>query len=111
MGTDLIDGELEVIQKYIDSGDVVFDVGAYCGEWSLAVLDNKSEDVYLHCFEPHSISYETLRQNLRKYHNSITLNNLFLSDGRKKTDFWMYPILSLSTGHKRNPEVMAKHRV
>jgi len=105
MGSDLIGGELEVIQKYIEDDSIVFDVGAFRGEWSLAVLTQGGNSV-TYCFEPLPPSYDILRRNLEAFYTQTVLNNLLVSDKEGESAFWEYErVPALSTIHKRNSEI------
>jgi len=60
--SDLLDGEIKVIQEHIYSGNIVFDVGAYVGEWSNEVL-KRFPNVIIHQFEPSPESFKNLLKN------------------------------------------------
>lgn len=86
MGT-LMDGEIRAIEEYIDSGDVVFDVGANVGEWSRAVKD-RFPDVILHQFEPAGITFGQLVNQF--VGEGVRQNNLVVSDFEGPVDFYYY---------------------
>lgn len=52
-------GETDLISHFIKTGDIVFDVGAATGEWSLLVL-SKHPHVSLYAFEPIPESFKLL---------------------------------------------------
>ncbi len=82
------DGELSLMQKLIRSGDIVFDVGANVGEWSLHALDlNRS--IHLYAFEPLPIVFTRLQEHLSNYPN-VHAHNLALSNHIGKADFCYY---------------------
>lgn len=56
-------GENEIIEALIETGDVVFDVGANIGIWTQYVLD-RGREVKIHLFEPVPQIYQRLLQNL-----------------------------------------------
>ncbi|MEG3841898.1 FkbM family methyltransferase [Microcoleus sp. herbarium14] len=61
--TTLHSGELLCIERFIASGQVVFDVGANVGSWSEEVF-NQFPDTEIHLFEPVPKIYKSLLQNL-----------------------------------------------
>lgn len=82
--------ELEIIDRYIQSGDRVFDVGARSGTWSVAVLLAKP-GVELHAFEPASIDFRTLKQQLRnRWQGQVFLNNTALFNREDVQDAYSY---------------------
>ncbi len=109
--SDLIDGEIQVIEDYVQDGNIVFDVGSYHGEWALEVLKRKA-GVFVHCFEPIKNSYTCLEKNLLTFHTQIILNGTALSNLRGPGKFWEYqkcPVLS--TRYKRNTNEMERFGV
>jgi len=98
---DLIAGEINVIKEFIHSGDLVFDVGAFHGEWTNEVLKRYS-DVILHQFEPIPKSFNQLVNNF----SNCVQNNCAVSDKIGITLFYDYytcPVLS--TIHRRNNQI------
>ncbi len=68
-------GELNVIKRFIRSGDVVFDVGAYVGQWTDEVFQQCQGDrLQIHSFEPHPQTYQKLVGNLAQ---AITTGQVF----------------------------------
>lgn len=110
MGTsDLLLGEIRVIEKYIedDKNTIVFDVGAYVGEWSNEVL-KKHPNVTIHQFEPSPESFKNLCVNrpniIRK--GQIVSNNIAVSSSDVQVNFFYYPNCAvLSTLFRRNSRV------
>lgn len=95
-------GEKEVMHL-INNDDVVFDVGANVGNWSLQALEGKGS-LILHCFEPLPKQYEELKCNLKKY--NANLSRLALSDVQGHCVFCYYPSHpSLSTIHRRDRKI------
>lgn len=80
-------GEKNLIQNVIRSGDVVFDVGADIGDWSKHVLA-KNKDVYLHVFEPIPAAFKVLEEKLN-FHN-VYLHNIAISQEVGNADFFVY---------------------
>lgn len=82
------DGELDLMQQFIHSGDIVFDVGANIGEWSAHVLQlNRS--VHLYAFEPLPNVFSNLQQRLLHYPNAQGFN-LALSESTGRRNFCYY---------------------
>lgn len=82
--------ELEIIDRYIQSGDRVFDVGARSGTWSVAVLLAKP-GVELHAFEPAPIGFRTLKQQLsNRWQGQVFLNNTALFNREDVQDAYSY---------------------
>ena len=86
-------GESQVIARFINSGNVVFDVGANAGDWTREVF-SQGHDVEVHLFEPIPHVYKTLIQNLDKKNIS---NNLAVGQKEEVKTFYYYekhPLLS-----------------
>jgi FkbM family methyltransferase len=99
----LLTSEVEVIKTSIKSNDVIFDVGAFNGEWSQAVIQ-EHKNVCVHQFEPMEESFKVLSSLFVEgcKTNKIFQNNLALSDVRAKVKFYYYPFLPvLSTKYRR----------
>lgn len=66
---------LNQFTEWCESNDkkfnLVLDVGAWCGTWSMAMTKYANE---IHCFEPNKIHFECLRLNLQNYSN-VKLHN------------------------------------
>ena len=106
--SDLIVGEIDVIEKYIKKDSVVFDVGGFRGEWSNEVLKrNLSKEI--HIFEPVLDSHDQIVKNLEKYKKKIHINFSAVSNNIDKIVMWKYTdVLSLSTKYKRDEELMSR---
>ena len=86
-------GESQVIARFINSGNVVFDVGANAGDWTREVF-SQGHDVEVHLFEPIPHVYKTLILNLDKKNIS---NNLAVGQKEEVKTFYYYenhPLLS-----------------
>ncbi|MEC7838633.1 MAG: FkbM family methyltransferase [Chlamydiota bacterium] len=105
----VLNGELQLIQNVIKDGDVVFDVGANKGSWSLNVFNcNKSALIY--CFEPIPEFFQILPKTLNG--NNFKSYQLAISDYDGSSDFYYYPTIpGLSTIHRRNDEVETKYNL
>lgn len=97
----LIEGEIELIERFIHPGNMVFDVGANIGEWSMEVL-KRFPNVVLHQFEPLLNCYNSLIQT----YSGQTQNNCIVSDVVSSVPFYYCSNLpSLSTVHRRNDHI------
>ncbi|WP_228056526.1 FkbM family methyltransferase [Microcoleus sp. LEGE 07076] len=86
-------GESQVIARFINAGNVVFDVGANAGDWTAEVL-HQGHDVEVHLFEPIPHVYKNLIQNLDK---KVISNNLAVGQKEEVKTFYYYeanPLLS-----------------
>jgi FkbM family methyltransferase len=96
-------GELEIIEKFIATGQVIVDAGANKGSWSKAVL-SRFADVQIHLFEPVPQVYQKLLQNLANEIKSgqLYLHNSALANQEVYKDFYYYENVSeFSTFHRR----------
>ncbi|VXD18746.1 hypothetical protein PL8927_610008 [Planktothrix serta PCC 8927] len=64
-------GEIEIIHRYISDHQVIFDVGAYIGDWTKEVVKTAS-NLEIHLFEPNPIAYHKLLQNLHQFSSPDT---------------------------------------
>jgi len=78
-------GEMFLLKSYLKPGDVVFDVGANVGDWSLAALDIEP-NLSVYCFEPTNSIFAKLVNNL-KNHNAFYFN-IALSDKKDCKKFY-----------------------
>jgi len=95
--------ELKIIENFIASGNVVFDLGANIGSWTNQVL-NLCPDVQIHLFEPAPPIYQTLLQNLAEpiKTGQLVLNNLAIAHQQEIREFYYYDQFSEgSTFHRR----------
>ncbi len=82
------DGELHLLEQFLRPNDVVFDVGANVGEWSLYALEAE-RSIHLYSFEPLPLIFSDMQSKLSGYPNAQAFN-LALSDQRGKRDFCYY---------------------
>ena len=84
-------GEKSIIDRLIQSKDIVFDVGANTGSWTQAVLNSHS-DVKIHLFEPVPQTYQSLLHNIsdRLKTGNIFPNNLAMGSVEKLQKFYFY---------------------
>ncbi|MGB3508659.1 MAG: FkbM family methyltransferase [Microcoleaceae cyanobacterium] len=108
MKATLDSGELNVIARFIRSGDVVFDVGAYIGQWTDEVLKQCGGDrLQIHSFEPHPQTYQKLVGNLAQVisHGQVVSNNFALSNSEEiKILYDYHNTRFLNTLYRRNDE-------
>ncbi|WP_254173819.1 FkbM family methyltransferase [Planktothrix pseudagardhii] len=96
-------GESQVIQKFIQPGSIVFDLGANLGHWTQEVLRN-STDPEIHLFEALPNNYNTLIKNLAsKFKNSRIIPNSFAISSQPgiQTFYHYLNHPALSTFHRR----------
>lgn len=77
-------GERLVLEKFLKGGQVVFDVGANTGEWSMTAL-SIDPSIQLFSFEPNPIVFKELASNLSCF--SVNLFNKALSSQLGKRSF------------------------
>lgn len=109
----LIDGEVEMIQKYIPENAVVFDVGAFDGDWSAVVLQYHP-NAHIHAFEPIPFLFDKLKQNMDEVIKKglVRPNNFALSNHKGLSEFWVYEDHpAMSTLHRRDDAEMASVHV
>jgi FkbM family methyltransferase len=89
--TTLHGGELLCIERFIASGQVVFDVGANVGSWSEEVF-NQFPNAEIHLFEPIPKIYKNLLQNLAEAigNSKIIPNNYALGKQEESKQFAYY---------------------
>lgn len=87
--------EDEVYLKHfinIQEGDVIFDIGANIGLFSLYVAQ-KISDFHIYAFEPVPPIYDVLKKNLQNIHD-IKLFNIGLGEKTGDIDIYYYPKVS-----------------
>jgi FkbM family methyltransferase len=82
------DGELHLLQQFLRPNDVVFDVGANVGEWSLYAL-GVEKSIQLYSFEPLPNIFSDMQAKLSCYPN-VKAFQLALSDKRGSGKFCYY---------------------
>lgn len=101
-------GELNVIHRFIRSGDIVFDVGAYVGQWTDEVCKQCQGDrLQIHSFEPHPQTYQKLVGNLTQAMavGQVIPNNFALSNSEEIQTLYDYQNTPfLNTIYRRNSE-------
>lgn len=104
--SDLLPGEVDVVEKYILPRSVVFDVGGFVGEWTHVVLNRVTQPM-IHAFEPSPLSYFNFVTSLsEKDKKFVVINNLAVSTRKEISPFWYYKeIPALSGFYERSPFV------
>ena len=83
-----ITGEVNLIRGLIREGDVVFDVGANCGNWTRAVLDH-TQPKKIFAFEPLPSVAEAFKRNIDNH--AVSLYELALFHTQGISSFYYYP--------------------
>jgi FkbM family methyltransferase len=95
-------GESRVVRTLIDPGDIVFDVGANVGSWSLHVLEHQPT-ARVHAFEPTPDVFAELETNLAG--SGGVAVGAALSDEAGVMEFYVYPGASILNGfYDRMPD-------
>lgn len=80
---------LENVESFSESAkQVIFDVGANVGEYSV-IAKKINKEAQIHCFEIHTDTVKTLQGNLKNFSN-IVINNFGLSNKSSTVDFLDY---------------------
>ena len=89
--------EIELIKKYVKSGDVVLDIGANIGFYSNIISSLVGKDGMVHAFEPDPINFKHL-QSVTKGLKNIKINNLAVAD--KQGELKLYTSTLLNVDHR-----------
>jgi FkbM family methyltransferase len=95
--------ETDFINKFFKAGDVIFEIGAYTGAWSKAVLD-AHPDIKVYAFEPLPQNFKLLRENLAEYLNKGNFfpNNCALGlPGSKKFIYYYNEVPGWSSFYRK----------
>lgn len=99
-------GEFVLMPQIIKPGDVVFDIGANTGEWSMQVLASVGR-VAIQCFEPVPDTFDQLNNNLGNC--GVGLNKIAMSNSIGTKTFNYYNkntrLARLSTFYRRSKEI------
>lgn len=83
-------------------GDVIFDIGANIGIFSMFVMENFPES-RVHAFEPSPPITELLLKNVTRYHPSVTVHPFGIAEESRVARFTHYPNYSIMSGFKATP--------
>jgi len=73
-------GTLEWLRRYVQAGDVLYDVGANIGLYSVYAAKRHWGSVPVYCFEPESQNYAALNRNLYGVSDIVTPFCVALTD-------------------------------
>jgi 31-O-methyltransferase len=96
-----VDGCYERAANELETGDVVFDVGANIGLAAL-YLHRRTPGLRFFCFEPLPAISAILRANLQRHEVNATVLQLAASDRAGSTQFTYYPNNSMLSGMHSN---------
>lgn len=83
-----VTGEVNIIKNLINDGDVVFDVGANCGDWTREVFIH-AQPKKVYAFEPVPKVAHLFRENV--VDERVSLHELALSNNTGERSFFYYP--------------------
>lgn len=99
-----------IIYDFVRNGDVVLDIGANSGWYSVGLAKNKKVEV--HAFEPIDKTFAQLKRNVEINNVAINTYNFGLSDEDGETDFYYFPNNSgNSSMAKMTDDVFEKQKV
>ena len=99
------DALLKLMKSQLASGDVVYDIGAYNGLYSI-VLAKKTDAFSIYSFEPNPQSYARLNENIKlmRLGERIIPKNIALGSDIGKHTFYVSSARARSSFHKYNAE-------
>jgi FkbM family methyltransferase len=86
--------EIGLIRRFIKPGMNVYDIGANIGFYSIIFSDVVGPAGHVHCFEPESVNFDRLKNNVKGRAN-ITANNLAVSDNDGSITVYKSPDLNV----------------
>lgn len=89
--------EIELLKKYIHSGDTVLDIGANIGYYANVLSTIVGKDGKVHCFEPDKTNFEYLKAATAHKQN-IVINNKAV--GPKTEKLKIYTSKNLNVDHR-----------
>lgn len=81
-------GEQNIIDTILQPYDIIFDVGAYVGEWTSRVIDKLQNNVTIFAFEPMEDAYKQFIENVQ--HKNLSIFKIALSNEQGNKDFFIY---------------------
>lgn len=88
----------------IEPGDIVFDVGANIGLFSLYAI-SKCPDCQVYSFEPIKPIFDVLKANTESHRSQIQIFHSGIADCEKQVEFVFYPSMSVFSGQFANEEM------
>ncbi len=89
----MTNGEYRILGQFLPGCSVVFDIGAYVGEWTNHALEINPH-LQIHCFEPGKDNYAKLTANVKS--NRAVCNPFGLSSSKREQSFFRF--LAVSSG-------------
>ena len=86
--------EIKLLQKIVKKGDIILDIGANIGFYSLILSELVGENGRVYCFEPETINFNKLKRNTYKS-NNIDLFNFAVSDKDDKITVYKSKLLNV----------------
>jgi len=96
-------GEYNIVNKLANSWDIVFDAGAFKGEWSQYVMNKSKSSLQIFMFEPSPANYKYLRKKFPDKSN-VHLYNYALSNSNITSPFYFESDLSGSNALYDHPQ-------
>lgn len=90
-------GEGLFLKNCLAPGDVVFDIGANKGEWSLRAMQAEPS-LHVFAFEPVDAIHSILKQNLQEYYPNVKTFPLAMDQEVGSLSFFYYPSTSEFSG-------------
>jgi len=97
---------VRTIQSYAKADDVIFDIGAFIGLYSI-YLANHLDKAIMYAFEANPVAYEVLLKNIKTFNlgNRIITENVALSDKMKEAVLHVSSDLARSSFYPRCAEL------
>jgi hypothetical protein len=89
----MTNGEYRILGQFLPGCSVVFDIGAYVGEWTNHALEINPH-LQIHCFEPGKDNFAKLTANVKS--NRAVCNPFGLSSSKREQSFFRF--LAVSSG-------------
>jgi FkbM family methyltransferase len=89
--------EIELLKKYIKSGDTIIDIGSNIGFYASILSDLAGSKGHVHCFEPDITNFKHLQREVAKLTNT-TINNKAVGPRTEKIK--IYTSKELNVDHR-----------
>ena len=81
-----------IFENLIRAGDIVLDIGAHTGMWSIPLAKIVGDSGHVYAFEPEDLGYNAIRRNTKiNLLNNITVINMAVTDKEGTTSFYIRP--------------------